>query len=117
MRHHSLDVLLEGNNNNDEVWGNPPFYRPCVDGWVLPYNYEDSLKNGIQKDLPILTGHNSDEGGTYADPEFGPEDFKSCAQQKYGSLSEREAVRDGRRMIPMAGHVWLEKSHAVLEGV
>jgi hypothetical protein len=32
-------------------------------------------------------------------------------------LSPREAVRDGRRMIPMAGHVWLEKSHAVLEGV
>lgn len=89
MRDLSLDVLLEGNNKNDEVWGNPPFYRPCVDGWVLPYNYEDSLKNGIQKDLPILTGHNSDEGGTYADPEFGPEDFKSCAQQKYGSLSER----------------------------
>lgn len=88
MRKLPLDVLLEGNNNNDDVWGSPPFYRPCIDGWVLPYNYEDSLKHGIQKDLPILTGHNSDEGGTYADPAFDAEDFKSCAQQKYGHLAE-----------------------------
>ena len=89
MRKLSLDVLLEGNNKNDNVWGNPPFYRPCIDGWVLPYNYEDSLKNGSQADIPILTGHNSDEGGTYADPEFNADDLKSCAQQKFGPLADK----------------------------
>jgi carboxylesterase 2 len=84
MRQLPLDVLLVGNNKNDDVWGVPPFYRPCIDGWVLPYNYEESLNKGIQFDIPILTGHNSDEGGTYADPEFNADDFKACAQQKYG---------------------------------
>jgi carboxylesterase type B len=89
MRKLSLDILLEGNNKNDKVWGNPPFYRPCVDGWVLPYSYEESLRHGIQADLPIMTGHNSDEGGTYADPEFNEDDLKACAKQKYGPLAEK----------------------------
>jgi carboxylesterase type B len=86
MRSMSLDILLEGNNKNDDVWGVPPFYRPCIDGWVLPYNYEESLNHGIQADIPVLTGHNNDEGGTYADPSFNANDFKSCAQQKYGAF-------------------------------
>ncbi|RAO69142.1 uncharacterized protein BHQ10_005154 [Talaromyces amestolkiae] len=85
LRKLPLDILLEGNNKNDDVWGVPPFYRPCIDGWVLPYNYEESLNRGIQADIPILTGHNADEGGTYADPEFDADDFKACAQQKYGA--------------------------------
>lgn len=89
MRKLPLDVLLEGNNKNDDVWGNPPFYRPCVDGWVLPYGYEESLKRGIQADVPVMTGHNADEGGTYADPDFNEDDLKSCAKQKYGPLAER----------------------------
>lgn len=90
MRELSIDILLEGNNkNNDDVWGNPPFYRPCVDNWVLPYNYEESLNQGIQSDISILTGHNSDEGGTYADPEFNEEDMRSCAHQKYGPLADK----------------------------
>lgn len=126
MRNLSLDVLLQGNNKNDDVWGNPPFYRPCIDGWVFPYTYEESLKRGIQADIPIMTGHNSDEGGTYADPQFGPEDFKSCAKQKYGPLAEKflelyplsdtvdareawnEAARDNSR-ITVA--LWAEEHH------
>lgn len=89
MRKLSLDILLEGNNKNDDVWGNPPFYRPCIDGWVFPCSYEESLQQGLLKDIPILTGHNADEGGTYADPEFSADDLKSCAQQKYGPLGDK----------------------------
>ncbi|CAK7228504.1 hypothetical protein SBRCBS47491_006925 [Sporothrix bragantina] len=89
MRKLPLDVLLEGNNKNDDVWGNPPFYRPCIDGWVLPYTFEESLRRGIQADVPVMTGHNADEGGTYADPDFDEDDLKSCAKQKYGALADR----------------------------
>jgi carboxylesterase type B len=126
MRKMSLDILLEGNNKNDDVWGNPPFYRPCVDGWVLPYNYEESLVHGIQADLPIMTGHNADEGGTYANPDFNENDMKSCAQQKYGSLAEKflklypvsdeidareawhQAARDNSRVTVA---MWTEEHH------
>ncbi|KAK9447083.1 Alpha/Beta hydrolase protein [Limtongia smithiae] len=89
MRKLPLKVLLEGNNKNDEVWGNPPFYRPCIDGWVFPYSYEECLDRGILADVPVMTGHNADEGGTYADPEFTEDDLKSCAKQKYGPLAEQ----------------------------
>ncbi|KAL1896078.1 hypothetical protein Sste5346_004817 [Sporothrix stenoceras] len=89
LRKLPLDILLQGNNKNDDVWGNPPFYRPCIDGWVLPATFEECLRRGIQADVPILTGHNADEGGTYADPEFNEDDLKSCAEQKYGALAGR----------------------------
>lgn len=88
MRRLDLDTLLQGNNKNDEVWGNPPFYRPCIDGWVFPCSYEESLKRGTLTDVPIMTGHNADEGGTYADPEFDADDLKACAHQKYGPLAD-----------------------------
>jgi carboxylesterase 2 len=89
LRKMPIDDLLVGNNKNDDQWGNPPFYRPCIDGYVLPYDYSGCLEHGTQNDVPIMTGHNADEGGTYADPEFTLEDFKSCAKQKYGELAER----------------------------
>lgn len=126
MRKLPLDILLEGNNKNDDVWGNPPFYRPCVDGWVLPYNFEESLNRGIQTDIPIMTGHNADEGGTYADPQFNEDDMKSCARQKYGALADRflqlypvsdkvdareawnQAARDNSRVTTA---MWAEEFH------
>lgn len=85
MRKLPLGILLKGNNKNDDVWGVPPFYRPCMDGWVLSYSYKESINRGIQADIPILTGHSADEGDTYADPEFDADDVKACAQQKYGA--------------------------------
>ncbi|KAL7420437.1 hypothetical protein Q5752_004387 [Cryptotrichosporon argae] len=89
MRALDIDHLLVGNNKNDDQWGNPPFYRPNIDGHVLPYNYTGCLSHGTQSDVPIMTGHNSDEGGTYADPDFGLNDFRACAQQKYGAFVDR----------------------------
>ncbi|KAH8667002.1 carboxylesterase [Xylariales sp. PMI_506] len=126
MRELPLDVLLEGNNKNDDVWGNPPFYRPCIDGWVLPYNFSESLERGSHSDVPVLTGHNADEGGTYADPDFNEEDMKSCAHQKYGALADRflklypvsekvdareawnQAARDNSRVTVA---LWVEEYH------
>lgn len=126
LRKLPLDVLLEGNNKNDDAWGNPPFYRPCIDGWVLPYSYEESFERGILADLPILTGHNADEGGTYADPEFNEEDMKSCAKGKYGPLADtyvklypvtegidareawNNAARDNSRVTTA---LWVEQYH------
>lgn len=90
LRKMDLKTLLEGNNNNDsDLWGTPPIYRPCLDGYVFPYNFEESLQRGALADIPIMTGHNADEGGTYLDPEFSVDDLKACAQQKYGELSDR----------------------------
>ncbi|GFZ50308.1 hypothetical protein JCM24511_08064 [Saitozyma sp. JCM 24511] len=89
LRRLDIDSLLVGNNKNDEVWGNPPFYRPCIDGHVLPHSYTECLESGTQNDVPIMTGHNADEGGTYADPDWTYEDYLSCAQQKFGEMTER----------------------------
>ena len=88
LRQLSLDLLLLGNEKADTCWGSPPLYRPCVDGWVIPFNYDESLKRGLPSDVPILTGHNADEGGTYDDPDFSLSDFKACGLQKYGPFMD-----------------------------
>ncbi|OJJ44455.1 hypothetical protein ASPZODRAFT_135279 [Penicilliopsis zonata CBS 506.65] len=126
LRAMPLDKLLEGNNKNDDRWGNPPFYRPCIDGYVIPLNYNESLQEGIQADVPIMTGHNADEGGTYTDPAFDENDFKACAEQKYGAAlldqflklypvvdgdaraAWNDAARDHSRMTTA---LWTEEFH------
>ncbi|CAK7208054.1 hypothetical protein SEUCBS139899_010888 [Sporothrix eucalyptigena] len=91
LRKLPLDVLLEGNNRNDtDRWGTPPFYRPCLDGYVFPLSFAEALEQGAPADILVMTGHNADEGGTYLDPEFTVEDLRACAEQKYGpKLAER----------------------------
>ncbi|CAI7673636.1 unnamed protein product [Penicillium bialowiezense] len=89
LRKQPLDLVLLGSDRADTCWGNPPLYRPCLDGWVIPFTYEESLKRGLPSDVPILTGHNADEGGTYDDPDFSLDDFQSCALQKYGPFTDR----------------------------
>ncbi|CAK7233216.1 hypothetical protein SCUCBS95973_008521 [Sporothrix curviconia] len=98
LRNLPLDVLLEGNNRNDtDRWGTPPFYRPCLDGYVFPLSFSDALEKGTPADIPVITGHNADEGGTYLDPEFTVDDLRACAEQKYGLLAPRffELYLDG----------------------
>lgn len=76
--------LISDNNKNDDCWGNPPFWRPCIDGYVLPDTYANILAKGLHNDVPVMTGHNADEGGTYADTAFTVSDLQACALQKYG---------------------------------
>ncbi|GAM89555.1 hypothetical protein ANO11243_075940 [Dothideomycetidae sp. 11243] len=135
MRKMDIDLLLQGNNKNDDVWGNPPFYRPCIDGWLLPHNYEGMLREGLANDVPLLTGHNADEGGTYADPGFNEEDLISCAKQKYGPLADKflqlyprtngvdareawnQAARDNSRVtVSMFVDEFRKKSHSPVYG-
>jgi carboxylesterase type B len=85
MRAMDLDKLLEGNHRDDTtMWGPPPFYRACLDGWLFPRTYEESLLLGTINDVPILNGQNKDEGGNYTHPDFNDEDLASVAPEKFG---------------------------------
>ncbi|RSH80649.1 hypothetical protein EHS25_007127 [Saitozyma podzolica] len=90
LREVPVEHLLIGNNRNDEtMWGNPPFFRPCVDGYIFPRSYSSTLAGGYQADVPVLTGHNRDEGGTYSDPRFDRDDCIECTKAKFGPLLPR----------------------------
>ncbi|KAF3764152.1 alpha/beta-hydrolase [Cryphonectria parasitica EP155] len=90
MRAMSLEKLLEGNHRDDTtMWGPPPFYRACLDGWLFPRTYEDTLLQGTMNDVPLLNGQNADESGNYTHPDFNDQDLDEVARIKYGPLSER----------------------------
>jgi para-nitrobenzyl esterase len=90
LRQVPVEHLLIGNNRNDEtMWGNPPFFRPCIDGYIFPRSYSSTLAGGSQADVPVLTGHNRDEGGTYSDPRFDRNDYIECTEAKFGPLLPR----------------------------
>ncbi|CAK7199422.1 hypothetical protein SEUCBS139899_002102 [Sporothrix eucalyptigena] len=90
MRAMSLDKLLEGNHRDDTtMWGPPPFYRACLDGWLFPRTYEETLLQGTMNDVPLLNGQNKDESGNYTHPDFSEEDLAEVAAAKYGSFASR----------------------------
>jgi para-nitrobenzyl esterase len=84
----------------------PPLFRPSVDGWVVPQNYEQTLAKGLQNPVMFLAGNNRDESGAVPETAFemlraGPvenrpgmppysvklDDFKAAAKQKFGPMT------------------------------
>lgn len=52
MKAMNLDKLLEGNHRIDIImWGVPPLYRACLDRWLFPQTYEDTLLQGTMRSL------------------------------------------------------------------
>ena len=88
LRALSWDQLKVGNDANDEaVKGRPPLFRPAVDGWVVPFNYSQTYAKGLQNDVPLITGHNLDEGGAGPQPNIKLEAFLSQVRNKYGAMA------------------------------
>lgn len=60
-----MDTTFDGTiyQNLSSAFANPPLWRPVIDGYVLPYNYGESLRLGAHLDVPIMTGNNKDESG------------------------------------------------------
>jgi para-nitrobenzyl esterase len=56
------DSVETGSNNK------PPVFRPVVDGYVLPKNYEQTFVAHSQNDVAALAGNNRDETGASPEP-------------------------------------------------
>ncbi len=51
--------------------GRPPFFRPVVDGWVLPRTFSQAFSQRAQNRVTYVAGNNFDEGGV-APPAIWP---------------------------------------------
>lgn len=87
-----VERLLEGNDVDENGHGHPhrppPLFRPILDGYVFPRTYEETLTQGLQKDLPIITGTNLDEDGASPVPHTTLEAYRTHARQKYAELAD-----------------------------
>lgn len=82
------------------LWGPPPLFRGVLDGHVLTKKYMDNLSQGPPNDVPIMDGHNSEEGAVYAEDRFSVEDLHQCVRERFGAGSEWE--RRFFEVYPMA---------------
>jgi carboxylesterase 2 len=85
--------LMAGQNASDTsvsgpVNGNPPEFRPVLDGWVKPWTYEQALAGGHLNDVPVLAGGNKDENGASPSPTVQLADYESTAEKEYGTLAD-----------------------------
>lgn len=67
--------LVKGSNTIDDSvetgsTGKPPLFRPVVDGWVIPHNYNDAFAAGTQNDVLYVAGNNRDETGAVPETAF-----------------------------------------------
>ena len=83
----------------------PPLFRPVVDGWVIPLNYNQTYQQGTQNKVEFLAGNNLDETGGVPETAFASlrarnearpgaphpnvtlKDYVSAARRKFGSMA------------------------------
>ncbi|KPI00179.1 Carboxylesterase [Actinobacteria bacterium OK074] len=93
LRALSVDTLTADQNDSDTtvsgpVNGNPPLFRPVLDGWVKPWTYEEALAGGHVHDVPVMGGNNKDENGAEPVPTVTLADYDSTAESEYGDLAD-----------------------------
>ena len=123
------DLVVQGMGADQSVEtgsGNkPPLFRPVIDGYVLPKDYEQTFASHSQNDVAVVAGNNRDESGavpeTNASSGPGPrrltvDKYVAAAKRKFGPLADEylnlypattdeealiandEAVRDNSRI-------------------
>jgi carboxylesterase 2 len=69
--------------------GEPPKFRPTLDGWAFPATYLELLKSGTANDVPFITGNNKDESGASTTTNYTVKEYNYISQFKYANLSSR----------------------------
>lgn len=83
-----VDHMVKISTRRDHsLWGPPPMWRLIQDGYVIPRSWSEIMQDGPSNDVPVMTGMNSDEGGTYNEPRFTIEDFHECVESRFGPSS------------------------------
>lgn len=105
------DLVVKGMGADESVDtgsdNKPPVFRPVIDGYVLPKNYERTFATHAQDDVAAMAGNNRDESGAVPEPDpsaapsAGPgpggfggqrrltvEKYVAAAQRKFGPLAD-----------------------------
>lgn len=62
-------------------------FSPIIDGYVLSESVSDIFKQGMQNDVPLITGWNADEGNFWGQI-LSANDFKELLQARYGNNAD-----------------------------
>jgi para-nitrobenzyl esterase len=120
------NLVVRGMMNDESVEtgsdNKPPLFRPVLDGYVIPKDYEHTFASHSQNDVAVLAGNNRDETGAVPEDSFANrrnfnlERYDSAARRKFGPLTDEflklypatddmeanaannEAVRDNSRI-------------------
>jgi len=86
----SLESIMEDAQPNDaspyaysvEI---PPYFRPTLDGYVMPMSYSEALESGSFNDVAIINGYTANEAGGAVDNTVNTvELYKEFIVEKYG---------------------------------
>ena len=82
LRALSVDEVLTRLPNRNETWG--PIYVPIVDGYVVPDDPTVLVGTNAQSNVPLLAGHNADEGLFFAmDLPKTLEDYRAFVRARF----------------------------------
>ncbi|KAF2666686.1 carboxylesterase [Microthyrium microscopicum] len=92
-----VSVFLAGSNGvdttfdntplaNNSIYGDPPLFRPVLDGYVLPRTYNETLRTGQHAGVSVMTGNNKDESGASPNPGYNTTSYTAVNEATFGSV-------------------------------
>lgn len=80
------DTIFEG-TVFENVFMEPPEWRPVIDGYVLTHSYGEALRLNDHADVPILTGNNKDESGASTSPDMTVSTYTTQFTEMFGTFA------------------------------
>jgi para-nitrobenzyl esterase len=65
-----------------------PRFTPNIDGWILPQSPRALSGQGVDSDVPVITGYQANDGMLSGPPIHTPSDFAAMAHRFYGGMAE-----------------------------
>ncbi|KAJ5298093.1 Carboxylesterase type B [Penicillium antarcticum] len=82
-------------------------WRPNIDGYVIPDNYSEALRNNSHVDISILTGNNKDEPSASPDLSYTASDYHDLYSNLFGDLSDHtQASESAKEFYRDLSHRW-----------
>jgi para-nitrobenzyl esterase len=65
-----------------------PRFFPNIDGWILPQSPRALSDQGVDSDVPVITGNQANDGMLSGPPIHSASDFAGMAHRFYGGMAE-----------------------------
>jgi len=85
-------------------------FGPEIDGWILPQSPRELSSQGVDSDIPIITGYQANDGLLSGPPAHTASSLKELARQLFGGMADEFLTLYPARSDDEVRAAWLESN-------